>query len=489
MLLGLDGTQVAHDVARTGDVAAREQLGSEAVRGEGLVHGPIVAPVTDTVPEASQAPASMDVMRTPVTEYLEQLLDTCEEDGGAVADYVPELAQADPDRLAVAFAMPDGVVYSAGDTDVAFSIQSISKPFTYALAIADRGIDEVLRHIDVEPSGDAFNEISLDPETGHPRNPMINAGAIAAHSLVAGADHEERTQRIIDFYSRLAGRPLDVDEAVFESELSTADRNMAIAYMLRTVGTLEGDPADVVRGYTRQCSVAVTVEDLARMAAVLAAGGRTPEGERVLDPVVNRQVLSVMTTCGMYDAAGDWLTSVGIPAKSGVAGGLIGVLPGQLGIAAFSPRLDAHGNSTRGVQVFERLNRDMQLHLMDVAETARSVVRRYEQDGVPVQEVAGDLRMVEVERILRSFEEEPEGDGPVVVDVDRVHHLNDIARRVLLEGLRRLHEDGHEVRLVDPGEVLGVPETGEGEIVRGEQPRGGYVPESFEDVAAAVAGS
>ena len=419
---------------------------------------------------------------------MAQLLTTCSEDGGAVADYVPELAQADPDRFAVAFAAPDGKVYSRGDTDVAFSIQSISKPFTYALAIADRGLAEVLRHIDVEPSGDAFNEISLDPVSGHPRNPMINAGAIAAHALVEGAGHDERTHRILDFYSLLAGRRLGVDEAVFESELATADRNMAIAYMLRTVGTLEGEPHDVVRGYTRQCSVAVTVEDLARMAAVLASGGRSPDGEQLIEPAVNRQVLSVMATCGMYDAAGDWLTTVGIPAKSGVAGGLIGVLPGELGIAAFSPRLDAHGNSTRGVKVFGRLNQDMGLHLMDAAEGARSVARRYVQDDVPVQEVAGDLRFVEAERVLRSFEEEPAGSGLVVVDLDRVHHVNDIARRMVLEGIRRLHEDGHPVRIVDPSKVLGVPETGEGEIVRGQQPRGGFVPESFEDVATAVRG-
>lgn len=425
-------------------------------------------------------------MRTPIEEYMAQLLDSCGKDGGAVADYVPELANADPDRFAVAFATPDGKVYSRGDTDVAFSIQSISKPFTYALAIADRGLDEVLRHIDVEPSGDAFNEISLDPVSGHPRNPMINAGAIAAHSLVEGAGHEERTGRILDLYSSLAGRRLDVDEAVFESELATADRNMAIAYMLRTVGTLEGEPQDVVRGYTRQCSAAVTVEDLARMAAVLASGGRSPDGEQLIEQAVNRQVLSVMATCGMYDAAGDWLTTVGIPAKSGVAGGLIGVLPGQLGIAVFSPRLDAHGNSTRGVKVFGRLNQDMGLHLMDAAEGARSVARRYVEGGVPVQEVAGDLRFVEAERVLRSFEQEPGGTNVVVVDLDRVHHVNDIARRMVLEGIRRLHEDGHPVRIVDPSRVLGEPETGDGEIVRGEQPRGGFVPESFKDVATAV---
>lgn len=421
-------------------------------------------------------------MRTPIPDYLAQVLEECGGDDGAVADYIPELAQADPDRLAIAVATLDGVVATAGDADVAFSIQSISKPFTYALAIADQGLEAVVEKIDVEPSGDAFNEISLEPGSGRPRNPMINAGAIAAHALVEGSGADERFERVRSFYSRLAGRELGVDEAVFDSELGTADRNMAIAYMLRTVGTLEGDPPDVVRGYTRQCAVSVTVRDLARMAAVLAGQGRAPDGEQLLEPQVARQVLSVMATCGMYDAAGDWLTTVGIPAKSGVAGGLIGVLPGQVGIAVFSPRLDRHGNSARGVRVFERLSRDMGLHLMEVSDVARSVVRRVERgaSNVAVHEVAGDLRFVEAERVLRSLEEEPEGEAPVVLDLERVHRVNDVARRMLLEGVRRLHLDGHQVRLVDPSGVLG---GGDGQ---GPDAGDGYVPEVFEDAAAAV---
>lgn len=373
----------------------------------------------------------------------------------------------------------------AGDADVEFTIQSISKPFTYALAIADQGLDGVLERIDVEPSGDAFNEISLDRETGRPRNPMINAGAIAAHALVHGDDAEARVDRIVDLYSRLAGRQLVIDEGVFESELTTADRNMALAYMLRTVGILDGDPADIVRGYTRQCSVLVTVRDLARMASVLAAGGMAPGGEQVIDPAVNLQMLSVMATCGMYDSAGDWLTSVGIPAKSGVAGGLMGVLPGQVGIAVFSPRLDAHGNSVRGVRLFERMNRDLGLHLMSTPEAARSVSRRVQHDGAAVHEISGDLQFVEAERVLRAFAAEPVGDAPVVIDLDRVHRTNDIARRMVLEGIRRLHIDGHDVRIVDPWSVLGSAETGAGELVRGEQAHGGFVPTSYPDVASA----
>lgn len=427
-------------------------------------------------------------MQTPMIDYIEFLLESVGEDGGEVASYIPELAHADPDRLAIAIATLDGEVYVAGDSDVEFTIQSISKPFTYALAIADQGLDVVLDHIDVEPSGDAFNEISLDPVTGKPRNPMINAGAIAAHALVRGDDAAARVDRILGLYGRLAGRELTIAEDVFESELSEADRNMGLAYMLRTAGTLEGDPADVVRGYTRQCSASVTVRDLARMASVLAGGGRTPDGDQVLDPMVNRQVLSVMATCGMYDSAGDWLTSVGIPAKSGVAGGLMGVLPGQLAMAVFSPRLDAHGNSTRGVRLFERMNQDLGLHLMAATSSSSSVTRRREREGAAVHEILGDLHIVEAEQVLRVFAQEPSGDAPVVIDLDRVHRTNDIARRMLLEGIRRLHLDGHDVRIVDPWGVLGVAETGTGELVRGEQARGGYVPTSFPDVSSAVLG-
>lgn len=429
-------------------------------------------------------------MRTPIPDYLAQVMTECDGDAGAVADYIPELAAADPDRFAVALATLDGTVFTAGDAGETFTIQSISKPFTYALALADRGLDDVLAKIDVEPSGDAFNEISLEDGTGRPRNPMINAGAIAAHALVAGADAEERFERIRALYSRLAGREVHVDEDVFSSELASAGRNMAIAYMLRTVGVLEESPQAVVEGYIRQCSIAVTVGDLARMAATLAAGGQDPDGDQVLRRWVTRQVLSVMATCGMYDSAGDWLTTVGIPAKSGVAGGLLGVLPGQIGLAAFSPRLDEHGNSHRGVRTFERMSQDMGLHLMDVPEAARSVVRAdrdAEESGeVVVYEVAGDLRLVEAERVLRAFEQEGAGgQGRVVIDLERVHRVNDIARRMLLEGARRLDADGHDVWVVDPSEVLGDGWAGRGELAHGAQASGGYRPTFAASVQAA----
>lgn len=407
-------------------------------------------------------------MKVPIEDWLREVLDECGADDGAVADYIPELAGADPDRFAAALGTVGGHVYAVGDVEDRFSIQSISKPFTYALALQDRGLEAVLEKIDVEPSGDAFNEISLEPSTGRPRNPMINAGAIAAHALVSGGSAQARVERILEFFSCLAGRQLAIDEAVFESELGSAHRNLAIAHMLRTVGAIEDDPVEIVRGYTRQCSIEVTVTDLARMAATLANGGADPLGrERLLDAADSRQVLSVMAACGMYDAAGDWFTTVGIPAKSGVAGGIIGVLPGQLGIAVFSPRLDRHGNSVRGVRVFERLSRDMGLHLMESSQGSRAAVRCAQtgDDRPSVYELQGDVRFAEAESVLHVLAEEPEGTGTVVLDVTRVYEVNAAGRRMVLEGARRLGLDGHRVVLVDPDGVLPEPDAGGGVVL------------------------
>lgn len=231
---------------------------------------------------------------------------------------------ADPERLGAVFATVDGEVHGAGDSDVEFTIQSISKPFVYALALSDRGFDPMLAKVGVEPSGEAFNEISLESDTGRPRNPMINAGAITTHSLAGpeGLKPAERVERVVQGLSAFAGRQLNVDEMTCASEMKNAHRNLAIAHMLRSHDILTEDPRAVVDGYIRQCSVLVTARDLAMMAATLANHGVNPlSNEQVVDQAVVRQVLSVMATCGMYDAAGDWATQVGIPAKSGVAGG------------------------------------------------------------------------------------------------------------------------------------------------------------------------
>ncbi|MEU4362621.1 glutaminase [Promicromonospora sp. NPDC023987] len=410
-------------------------------------------------------------MRSIVPDYLNEALGDVEAvASGEPAGYIPELALADPERLGAVFATVDGEVYGAGDSDVEFTIQSISKPFTYALALSDRGFDPVLARVGVEPSGEAFNEISLESDTGRPRNPMINAGAITTHSL-AGAEGlrpAERVERVVQGLSAFAGRQLKVDEMVCASEMENAHRNLAIAHMLRSHGILTEDPRAVVEGYVRQCSVLVTARDLAMMAATLANRGVNPlSNEQVVDQAVVRQVLSVMATCGMYDAAGDWATQVGIPAKSGVAGGLIGALPGQLGIATFSPRLDAHGNSVRGVSLFERFSSDMGLHVMEVPPAARAVVRsnrvRAGAEGMTrIFRLQGGIRFAGAERIVREVLESAPSEPRVVLDVSLVHSIDDVARRMLLEVARRLTLDGHEVVLVDPEAMIPAPDPGDG---------------------------
>ena len=410
-------------------------------------------------------------MRSPIPDYLDGALQSVAADeSGAPADYIPELAGADPDRLAVAVCTIDGARYTAGDVGVEFSIQSISKPFVYALALADRGFEAVLEKVWVEPSGDAFNELSLDPETSRPLNPMINAGAITTNSL-AGApemDAAARHERIVDGLSAFAGRRLSVDDAVFESEMNTAYRNRALANLLRANGIIEEDPIVAVAAYTRQCSLSVTTEDLAVMAATLANGGVHPvSGAPVVSRAVARQVLSVMATCGMYDGAGDWMTRVGVPAKSGVSGGLIGALPGQVGISTFSPRLDRHGNSVRGLDLFERFTADMGMHLMEVPPATTTVIRSDRVHHAP----AGDVRVVSLqgalqfsgaEQVVRYFADKEIEEHRIALALVRVQSVNDVARRMVLEVIRRLSLEGHEVFLIDPDQVIPDPDPGTG---------------------------
>ncbi|GAA4758218.1 glutaminase [Gordonia alkaliphila] len=410
-------------------------------------------------------------MRSPIPDYLTDVLRAVEPDqSGATADYIPELAQADPDRLAAALCTVDGHVYSAGDATAAFSIQSISKPFAYALALADRGFDAVLEKVSVEPSGNAFNEMSVEPETGRPLNPMINAGAIATHSLTGplGATPDERVARVIDGLSAFAGRRLEIDESVYHSEIRHAYRNRSLANMLRAYDIIADDPLVAVAGYTRQCSVLVTTEDLAVMAGTLANRGVNPlTGRPVVSAEVVRQTLSVMATCGMYDGAGDWMTRVGVPAKSGVAGGLIGALPGQVGIATFSPRLDRHGNSVRGADLFTRFTADMGMHLMEVPPAGPSAIRSRRIIGPADDEVAlfslqGDLRFAAAERVVREFQENPPEQSRVAISLRRVFSIDAVARRMVLEAVRRLTLDGHDVYLIDPDTVLPDPDPGTG---------------------------
>lgn len=376
---------------------------------------------------------------------------------GELADYIPELATVDPDGFALALSTSDGYVYESGDTETEFTIQSISKPFTYALAVDQIGERAVDTRIGVEPSGEAFNEISVDRQTKAPKNPMINAGAIAAVSLVPGQTPDERFERIHDFYSSCAGRRLDIDWAVYASEKATGSRNRAIAYMLESFGVLDGDPDEVLDVYFRQCSVKVTATDLARMAATLARGGMNPlTGRRVTGGSVVQRTLSVMVTCGMYDAAGDWVTGVGMPAKSGVGGGIVAVLPGQLGIGVYSPRLDSKGNSVRGVQVCRSLSRELGLHFLNVARESRSTIRSiYEvANGIRVYEVHGDLLFAGAEQVLRTIERDSGQFDAAILEVSRVDDSDDTARDLLSGMGVMLRDRGKAGFLVDPDGVV-----------------------------------
>ncbi|ANF81307.1 glutaminase [Acinetobacter sp. NCu2D-2] len=398
-------------------------------------------------------------MQTPVPDYLQHVLQACQSNAqGAVADYIPELAHADHERLALALCTIDSTLYSTGDDQLAFTIQSMSKPFAYALALETHGLNSVLSKVGVEPSGEAFNQISLGQDN-LPKNPMINSGAITTHSLLPYKKTVSRAEHLRRFLSTLAGRELQFDERVYESELKTAFRNRSIGYMLRTVGVLDEDPESIVDGYIRQCAIQVTVQDLARMAGVLANGGLCAgTGQRLLERAVVRQVLSVMMSCGMYDAAGDWLTTVGIPAKSGVAGGIIGVLPGQVGIAVFSPKLDEHGNSVRGVHIFERLSKDMGLHLMEGTPSAQTILQsRYtvgKNNDVVVYELRGVLQFTESEMLLRSLQDEPTGTNRIILDLTNLTLVHDVGARMLFEGVKRLKADGHQVVVIDSERLL-----------------------------------
>ncbi|MBI2684125.1 MAG: glutaminase A [Actinobacteria bacterium] len=291
---------------------------------------------------------------------------TAEPIEGRVADYIPELALASPGDLGIALATVQGDVHEIGDARTPFTIQSISKVVVFGMALEAHGPVAVAKLVGVEPSGEAFNSIRLHPDRGTPLNPMVNAGAIATTALVGGATPGDRIDRIVATFERYTGRRVEIDERVYRSERETGHRNRAIAHLLRNVSVISDDPDGVLDVYFRQCSILVTCRDLAMMGATLANRGVNPlTGVRALDEAHVSSVLSVMATCGMYDFAGQWLHDIGLPAKSGVAGGIMAVLPAQLGIGTYAPPLDSFGNSVRGIRVCRALSEEFDLHLLD----------------------------------------------------------------------------------------------------------------------------
>ncbi|WP_024803585.1 glutaminase A [Nocardia sp. BMG51109] len=284
---------------------------------------------------------------------------------GAVADYIPVLAEADPGLFGVVVAEVAGDMHAAGAADVEFTIQSISKAFVYALVCDQLGHDVVRDRVGVDNTGLPFDSvIAMELNDGHPMNPMVNAGALATTALMPAASPDERWERIRSGLSRFAGRPLDIDTTVFRSESATNHRNRALAQLLESYGRIDIDPLRVVDVYTRQCALRVSARDIAVMGATLADGGVNPvTGERVVTPAVCRDTLSVLAATGMYERSGEWLFEIGLPAKSGVSGGIVAVAPGKGAIGTFSPPLDSAGNSVRGQRAVAYLSRTLGLNV------------------------------------------------------------------------------------------------------------------------------
>ncbi len=304
---------------------------------------------------------------------------------GELASYIPELAKVPADMFGIAVASPQGRVSSRGDTGYEFTIQSVSKPFAFAMLLDTIGRDETYRSVGVQPSGDPFNAIELDPRTNRPFNPMVNAGAIAVCGRLLQALGPSAFDRLLAKLGDAAGRPLEIDELVFRSESETGHRNRAIGHLLRAAGVFDVDVEAVLDLYFRQCSIKVTAIDLAMMGVTLANVGSNPAtGREVFGVDAVRDTLSVMFTCGMYNAAGEWSCRVGLPAKSGVGGGIVAVVNRQLGIGVFSPRLDEAGNSVRGQLCCIGLAEDLGLHAFDSTNPGSNFLQVWDrQDKTP----------------------------------------------------------------------------------------------------------
>jgi len=277
---------------------------------------------------------------------------------GKNADYIPALAKVPSNLFGIALVTVDGQVYTVGDVDQPFSIQSISKVFTMAEVLQESGEKQIEDSVGVDATGEVFNSIvAIEKNKGHEMNAFVNPGAIATTSMVKGATADEVWARIIGTYSDFAGRPLDVNQEVYKSESDTNQRNRAIGMLMSAYERFPSDPAQAVDLYTRQCSIAVNAKDLSVMAATLANGCKNPiTGKQVIDPRHTPAILAVMATAGLYDDAGIWLFHTGLPAKSGVGGGLIAVSPGKFGIGTFAPPLDAAGNSLRGQRAIRAIS-------------------------------------------------------------------------------------------------------------------------------------
>src|SRR5262245_13652425 len=305
----------------------------------------LLTPATSARAQAVTPPSGAEIQRALNAAYA-KYKDLRE---GKNADYIPALAKVDPNLHGLALVPPDGRGFTAGDPTTHVAIQSISKVFTLARVLQDSGERAVVKNTGVDATGMVFNSIvAIEEKKGHEMNPLVNAGAITTTSLVAGNSYDEIWNKILDTYNGFAGRQLSVLEDVYKSEAATNQRNRAIGELMYAYGHIHSNPDRATDIYTRQCSVGVTARDLAVMAATIANGGVNPlTKKRMLDAKHIPGLLAVMATAGLYDDSGQWLFWTGLPAKSGVGGGLIAVSPNNWGIAVVSPPLDSAGNSVR----------------------------------------------------------------------------------------------------------------------------------------------
>ena len=285
--------------------------------------------------------------------------------GGKVADYIPGLKNANKEKFGVCIIDRNNKVSYAGDYEEKFTIQSISKPLVLMLAILDNGEDFIFSKIGMEPTGDAFNSIKkLETSLSMPFNPMINAGAIAVSSMIKGDSLEDKFNRVLKFIKKISeNSDLDYDEDIYLGEKITGNRNRSMAYFMKNDGIIEGNVEEALDIYFKQCSILVTAIDLAKIGLFLANNGVTSSGERIVSVHTAKLVKSLMVTCGMYDGSGEFAVKVGIPAKSGVGGGILSLVPGKMGIGVYGPALDPKGNSIGGYALLENLSNLLSLSI------------------------------------------------------------------------------------------------------------------------------
>jgi len=307
------------------------------------------------------------------TEDINNIYNNClDEKGGNVADYIPQLAKQNPEHFGVSICTIDGQRYHVGDTNVNFCIQSCSKPVTYSLALEEHGKEKVHKHVGREPSGSSFNALKLN-DNGLPHNPLINSGAIMSCSLIKPEEEAaDRFDYVLNMWKKLAGgKNLGYSNSVYLSERMSADRNFALAYFMNENKAFpkKTNIVEILEFYFQCCSLTLNTDMMSIVAATLANGGVCPlTGERVLKAETVKNVLSMMYSCGMYDYSGEFAFKIGLPAKSGVAGGIFVVIPNIMGVCSFSPRLDGFGNSQRGVRFFTELTNKFNFHLFDNIE-------------------------------------------------------------------------------------------------------------------------